>query len=145
MRATSVESWVELQPDLGKAQRRVRDFVEAHPGRTATEIDQVLGVNAHWRRTANKRLSELERRGSVIAIGTRACTITGRNALIWFIASRGGVTPIRCATRAELIETLAALATAYDHAETTGLLQLGATAHARALLTREVARRVVAK
>jgi hypothetical protein len=61
--------------------RRHRDLclavVKRQPGLTAREIEAHLGIKAH------KRLPELRAEGLVRNGATRACTVSGRQAMTW--------------------------------------------------------------
>lgn len=76
---TSVLAGHEAEAD-GSAQRHRAmcfDTVMQTPGMTAREIEDRLGIKAH------KRLPELRRAGMVRNGKSRACAVTGRQALTW--------------------------------------------------------------
>lgn len=141
-RATSVESWRQLQGSLGERQRAVHTWLLENPGgRTAAELDKALGPSAH------KRLSELERLGLVLTAGNKRCTVTKREAIAWH-----GCTWMNASARkpkpprSELVKTLRHLVKLYDGnpfrsiEALTGLKEPPPVAAARELLRQEDAR-----
>lgn len=69
---------------LGKEQRRTSRAVAAHPGLTNTELSTAVGDKCT--RRIGRRLPEVEKLGWVVRRGPRRCTITKRNAAIWYPA-----------------------------------------------------------
>ncbi len=67
------------------------------PGRTAQELQEHTAMRGVW-----KRLSELRKKGYLVEKGTKKCSITGRNAIVWSLATRG-----------KKVESMRALS--YDH------------------------------
>lgn len=59
------------------------DAVRQHPGLTASELARASG-GLYDRYQANRRLSDLERRGEVRAGDSRRCETTGRLELTWY-------------------------------------------------------------
>lgn len=72
--------------DSGRATSQAAWFLEAvrqHPGLTASELARASG-GQYDRYQANRRLSDLERRGEVRAGDSRRCETTGRLELTWY-------------------------------------------------------------
>lgn len=82
---TSVRAAREMT-DSGAATTQAGWFLEAvrrQPGLTASELAQSSG-GQYDRYQANRRLSDLERRGEVRAGDSRRCETTGRLELTWY-------------------------------------------------------------
>lgn len=60
---------------------RVLDDVNGHPGTTAGEISDRIGME---RSTVSKRLPELERQRSITRGTERTCRINGRQMMTWW-------------------------------------------------------------
>ena len=80
---TSMLSWVELQPALGKRQDEVYFALQTLGIATDWEITKALGRNdPNYVRPRRKELYDL---GLIRAVGKRPCTITKRTVLVWEI------------------------------------------------------------
>lgn len=86
MRETSIDAWREIEQHLSGTRLRAFRLVGAFHGSTASELEQ-HGNSVHL----HKRLSELER-GQYVEAGTpRACRVTGKQALTWWIRKQDDV------------------------------------------------------
>lgn len=72
----SIEAWRLL--DLSEAREKALRIVEAHPDKTARELEQLTG-----HRKLNARLAELKRMGLVEETQVRYCTVSNRHAAQW--------------------------------------------------------------
>ena len=77
---TSALAGRDAEADGSARQHRAMcfDTVMQTPGLTAREIEDRLGIKAH------KRLPELRADGVVRNGQTRACTVSGRQAMTWY-------------------------------------------------------------
>jgi len=67
-----------LAVDLPAKRAEALRWVEAYPGRSARELEQLSGL-----RKIAQRLTELERQGVVDGSGLTTCGVTGRAATAW--------------------------------------------------------------
>lgn len=82
---TSREAFRGISEDgtLGEVQSEVLEALRvARRPVTGREIAKHKDIEGAW-----KRLPELERRGHAVRVGTRRCTVTGRNATAWTFVS----------------------------------------------------------
>lgn len=87
------QSFLMAQPSgkLGKAQLDVCTALARHPdGLTRNELDRALSPGVP-NATGSRRLVDLERKGAVARIGSRACSVTGKACDVW--AYRPGPKP----------------------------------------------------
>jgi len=80
MRYTSREAYEYICATgiLGKRRTQAYTFLYRHGPMTALELTERRYIPGLW-----KRLSELEEMKLVGTLGTRACKVTGRNAMLW--------------------------------------------------------------
>jgi hypothetical protein len=81
---TSLESYIELQPELGQRQQIVYDAFKTYGPSTDMEICKFLGYG-----DANKvrpRRFELVTQGFLELKDKRKCKITDRTAIVWCLA-----------------------------------------------------------
>jgi predicted transcriptional regulator len=71
----------DIKPKLAAIHRWVLDLVRQHPGLTAAELAQAVGVGDV--RKINRRLPELELMGLVRRLAQRACSVSGKLARPW--------------------------------------------------------------
>lgn len=87
MRPTSLESWKHILPSLPQRRREALRLVLEFQGRTAAELESLAGgCGIASARHVNKRLSELERQGLVVASGMG-------EALCWYPAAEAPSEP----------------------------------------------------
>ena len=80
---TSHEGAAYAVERLGEMQQRAFDAVQAHPGKTAQELEVLMEVP---RSTYGRRLGEMEKAGVIRRCDARTCTVTGRKAATWRVA-----------------------------------------------------------
>lgn len=78
MKTTSKEALLAIAKTLKAKQAFAYNLITRYPLRTARELEQLCGDPS-----VHKRLTELESRGIVFADEPRACSLTGRNAVVW--------------------------------------------------------------
>lgn len=80
VRPTSIEAFRDYKRGkLGETQRAVLEALRvAKRPVTGREIAKHKNIEGAW-----KRLPELERSGHAVRVGTRRCTVSGRNAVAW--------------------------------------------------------------
>lgn len=87
--ATSKAGAVDAAARLGELQAFALYCIDRWPGRTSTELARLAGHNDP--RRINRRLNELVKAGLIVSEGSRACSITGRQAMTWARAcAKGG-------------------------------------------------------
>ncbi len=64
--------------NMAERQAEAYEAVRRHPGKTARELEALVGQCGVWR-----RLSELEALGLLVAGEPRTCSVTGRPATPW--------------------------------------------------------------
>lgn len=64
-------------------QRQVADAVRRHPGHTSQELAELTGLERYM---LARRLSECETAGTVKRGEPKRCSVTGRQALTWWLA-----------------------------------------------------------
>jgi hypothetical protein len=81
-RQTSIEAYERLVKEgrLGQLQLKVAWLLASRGAMTAQELCREGGHSGLW-----KRLSELRELGHVVEVGTRKCSVTGREAILWGI------------------------------------------------------------
>lgn len=91
MRTTSLEAYETLkQTGVQRTlQSEILDIFRADGPMTAGEAARLYAdSNPGTGRSRNeiaKRISELKNRGELVEVGTRKCTETGRNVIIWSV------------------------------------------------------------
>ncbi len=65
---------------MGEVQQRAFDAIQAHPGKTCAELEDLMGVRGH---TYGRRLGGMEEQGRVRRCEARICSVTGRSAATW--------------------------------------------------------------
>lgn len=90
------QSFLMAQPSgkLGKAQLNVCAALARYPdGLTRNELDRALSPGVP-NATGSRRLADLERKGAVGRIGSRACSVTGKACDVWAYRPGPKPTPI---------------------------------------------------
>ena len=81
---TSLESFMQLLPELGELQETVYNCIKSHPGLCNREIGVLIGKPINC---VTPRVKELRNMGLVVNIGIKFDEYTNRNVMIWKVKS----------------------------------------------------------
>lgn len=81
--STSSQAAASIQPKLAGLQAEVLTLIQAHPNKTARELERIALGNIPTADSVHKRVSELHEAGSIRSPGVRRCSVTGRTARVW--------------------------------------------------------------
>jgi len=84
--STSHEAAAHIEAKLGELQYNALLAVKKHPGKTALELEQADGV---MRSTYGRRMTELRRKGYIVEVDKRRCSVSGRSACTWRLSFTG--------------------------------------------------------
>lgn len=79
---TSLEAFMDIQPDLGFRQKQVLDVIQKMPFVCNYEISVILGLPIN---SITPRVKELRDLGMVVCMGTKQDKVSGRNVMIWSV------------------------------------------------------------
>jgi len=79
---TSLESFMQLLPELGELQETVYNCIKSHPGLCNREIGVLIGKPINC---VTPRVNELYKLNLVVCIGTKLDKHTDRNVMIWSV------------------------------------------------------------
>ena len=85
IRDTSLYAYEDIKSDgsVGKKQKEVYDYLLTHSDKTDQEICRGLGYTD--RNIVSPRRNELFKKGIIINVGKRLCTVRNRLAIVWRI------------------------------------------------------------
>jgi len=84
IQVTSLESFMEILPELGELQGIVYNAIKTYPGLSNREIANVIGKPINC---VTPRVKELRNMGLVVNIGIKFDEYTNRNVMIWKVKS----------------------------------------------------------
>jgi transcription initiation factor IIE alpha subunit len=84
---TSLVSYYEILPNLGKRQKMVLEVIENNPEITNTEIAAQLKFPIN---SITPRVFELRKKGLVCISRIRKCKVTGKNVIAWQTNTNAG-------------------------------------------------------
>ena len=82
IQVTSLESFMEILPELGELQGIVYNTIKSHPGLSNREIANIIGKPINC---VTPRVKELRNMNLVVNIGIKFDKYTNRNVLIWSV------------------------------------------------------------
>ena len=77
---TSIDSWVQLQPELGTMQNMVYNIIKIYPGSSNLDISRIIKKPIN---SVTPRVKELRDKGLVIKSHTKTDRITNRKVMCW--------------------------------------------------------------
>jgi hypothetical protein len=81
-RDTSLLAYQQIQPQLGKQQKKALGYVKAFPDHTYGELAKISGMGESFR----KRASELEHQNLIKSSEKRVCKESGKLCHVWRLA-----------------------------------------------------------
>lgn len=87
MQDTSIESFMDILPDLGSMQNMVYNVVKAYPGSSNLDISRIMQKPIN---SVTPRVKELRDKGLVVLSHYKTDRVTGRRMMCWMAA------PIPC-------------------------------------------------
>jgi hypothetical protein len=79
---TSLEAFMDIQPDLGFRQKQVLDVIQKMPFVCNYEISVILSLPIN---SITPRVKELRDLGMVVCMGTKQDRVSKRNVMIWSV------------------------------------------------------------
>jgi len=77
---TSIDAWVELQPELGTMQNMIFNIIKIYPGSSNLDISRITDKPIN---SVTPRVKELRDRGLVILSHYKTDRITNRKVMCW--------------------------------------------------------------
>lgn len=77
---TRLESWIELQPNLGGMQNKIYNLLKVYPDSSNRDLHEISGMDIN---SVTPRVNELCSLGLVICSGYKKDSKTNRKVMIW--------------------------------------------------------------